>query len=99
MVWQAMAVPVNRLSFRLSIMATWVLSYPLQHMHMAVNTAMSLAWANPPATMAGIRLIAAPAEPSEVTGTDIAAGEENPKSGTKIKLNFSPSQGKNATPS
>ena len=40
-VWQAMALPVRWLLFRASIMATWVLKYPLQHMHMAVNTAIS----------------------------------------------------------
>ena len=47
-VWQRMDLPTSSLQWSMSIMDTWVERYPLQHMHMPVNTAMSLAPQPPP---------------------------------------------------
>ena len=44
-------------------------------------------------------LNAAPAEPSAVMGTETASALEKPKSGFKMKVNFSAMAGKSGTPS
>lgn len=99
MVWLKIAFPVISLQCRLSIIATCVLRYPLQHMHMAVKTAMSLPMASPLRIMGGIRPMDAPAAPSAVTGTAMASGLVNPNSGFNTGLSFAPTQGRNAIPS
>ena len=43
MVWLMMALLMSSVQSRLFIIETWVLRYPLQHMHMAVKTAISRA--------------------------------------------------------
>lgn len=99
MVWLNMAFPVMSLQCRLSIIATWVLRYPLHHIHMAVNTAMSLPTASPLRIMGRISPMDAPAAPRAVTGTAMASGLVNPNSGFNTGLSFAPTQGRNAIPS
>lgn len=98
-VWLIIAFPVICGHFRADIIPTCVLRYPLQHIHIAVNTAISFAWTVPAATISVTSPIAAPAAPRAVIGTATADTEENPNSGVRIKSIFSPSQGRRATPS
>ena len=94
-----MAFPVKCLASRASIIPTWVLKYPLQHIPIAVNTAISFAVTIPSVINCGTKLIAAPTAPNDVIGKAIASGEVNPNRGSNIKLNFSPITGKILMPS
>ena len=55
-------------------MAVWVLKKPLQHMPMAVKTAMALPLSKPKAWNLGIRPKAAPTAPKDVMGKDNSSG-------------------------
>ena len=71
------------------IMPTCVLKYPLQHIHIAVNTAISFAWAMPVLTISGTRPIAAPAAPRAVIGTATAEAEVKTKQRFQNEVNTS----------
>lgn len=78
-VWLKIAFPVSLFTLSEDIIATCVLRYPLQHMHIAVNTATSLARTVPASAMCGTSPIAAPAALSAVIGTEIPDASVNPK--------------------
>ena len=61
-------------------MAVWVLRYPLQHMPMAVKTAMALPLMMPSVMKRGTKPSAAPTAPSAVIGNDTSAPLSKPKS-------------------
>ena len=87
------------MAFNASIIPTWVLKYPLQHIPIAVNTAISLGVIIPSVINWGTKLIAAPTAPKDVIGNAIASADLNPNNGSSIKLSFSPSIGSNPIPS
>ena len=68
-----MDLPTSSLQRSISIMDTWVESYPHQHMHMPVNMAMSLAPAAPSRRSSGTMPRDAPAESRVVMGTDFSS--------------------------
>ena len=76
-----------------------VLKYPLQHIPIAVNTAISFGPIRPLLKNSGTKEIAPPTAPNAVIGKAIASAEWNPNNGSSINLNFSPNQGRNPTPS
>ena len=82
-----------------SIIPMCVLKYPLQHIPIAVNTAISFGPIRPLLKNSGTREIAPPTAPNAVIGKAIASAEWNPNNGSSINLNFSPNQGRNPTPS
>ena len=98
-VWLIIAFPVSSLAPRLSIIAMCVERYPLQHIQIAVKTAISFGPTRFCSTRFGTRPIAAPALPRAVIGTAIDSGFVNPKSGLMMNEIFLPSHGRNATPS
>ena len=75
------------------------LRYPLQHMPIAVKTAISLPEISPSPSIFGTRLMAAPTAPKAVIGKAIASLDVNPYSGVSTGENISPSLGSRATPS
>ena len=84
-VWDKIDFPVISGYFNTDIIATCVDKYPLKHIHIAVNTAMSFPLAKPFDTRLGIKPIAAPAAPKAVIGTAIHWALVNPNKGFKIK--------------
>ena len=69
-----------------SSMAVCVLKNPLQHIPMAVNTAMALPFRRPSAMKRGMRPKAAPTAPSDVIGKANSSGFLKPKSHSKMKF-------------
>ena len=99
MVCESIALPANGLASKASIIPMCVLKYPLQHIPIAVNTAISLGVIAPDFINSGTRDIAAPTAPNEVIGNAIASGDVNPNNGSIMKLILSPIAGNNFIPS
>ena len=72
---------------------------PLQHMPIAVNTAMALPSIQPCDMKLGTRLKAAPTAPRAVIGKAIRLGLVKPNNHLNTKSIFSPIQGRSFTPS
>ena len=68
-----------------SIIPICVLKYPLQHIPIAVNTAISLAPISPLFRNSGTSEIAPPTAPNAVIGKAIASADLNPNNGSRIK--------------
>lgn len=81
-----------------SSMAVCVLRNPLQHIPMAVNTAMALPSIHPWVMKPGIRLRAAPTAPRAVIGKATRCGSWNPNSHSNTKSILLASQGSSSTP-
>ena len=89
------ALLVSSLASNASIIPTCVLKYPLQHIPIAVNTAISLGPIIPSVINWGTKDIAAPTAPKDVIGNAIASWDVNPNKGSNMKLIFSPISGSN----
>lgn len=83
MVWASIALDISFLYPNESSIAVCVERNPLQHIPIAVHTAMAFPFTNPSSMNLGIRLKAAPTAPRDVMGNATNSVCSNPNSHSK----------------
>ena len=88
MVWASIALEISFLYPKESSIAVCVERNPLQHIPIAVHTAMALPFTKPSSINLGIRLKAAPTAPRDVIGNATNSVCSNPNNHSKTTLIF-----------